>query len=208
MPSSEGLPLPMVSQLRTVFLDAARSYDADASTVAVATERLERRLQTWHGSGIASAKSRFKNKVARGAEADCVVGADQAETLIVRALSLTRGECQYTVTPNGAVFASEGNGWTIEGTRIYVSGLSPLIDDAADILRQMRGPNGGRMFFDRANSFLNANGRRRFLAVVDGDLAPTVRSGAAASLSETGARDALCPSCFQVLPRSGICDFC
>lgn len=209
MPASEGLPLTQVSQLRTVFLDAAKSYGVDSPTVAVAVERLGHRLMTWHGSGIASAKSRFKNKVARGTEADCAVGADQAEILIVRALSLTRGECQFTVTPNGAVFASDGNGWTIDRERVFVSGLSPLIDDAADILRQMRGPNGGRMFFDREDSFLNAHGRRRFLRVVDGDLTPTVRSGGAPRRSESANQpDTTCPTCFQVLPRSGVCDFC
>lgn len=163
----------------------------------------------WTGSGIASASTRFKNKVARGSDAACFVGSDEAETLIVRALSVTEGECQFTVGVNGSVYASDANGWTIDKTRIFISGLSPLVDDAADILRQMRGPSGGRMFFDRDNAFLNGLNRHRFLTIVIGDAPATVEHGAVSMTSS--ARDPslrTCPTCFQVLPLSGQCDTC
>lgn len=209
MPASDGLPLPRVVNQRREFLDACRHLGADRAVSEAAAERLERRLQDWTGSGIASTKSRFKNKVARGADADCLIGSDPEEILIVRALSLTRGECQFTVSASGAVFASESNGWTIDRTRIFVSGLSPLIDDAADILRQMRGPNGGRMFFDRDGSFLNAQNRWRFLTVVEGDTPPTVRGGRARPAPTMSSQPyKACPTCFQVLPLTGECNFC
>lgn len=174
-----------------------------------AAERLESRLRHWGGSGVASAPTRFKNKVARGADAVCFVGADSAECLIVRALSITAGECQFTVSTSGAVYASESNGWSVDKARVYISGLSPLIDDAADILRQMRGPSGGRMFFDRENTFLNAQNRHRFLTVVEGDMPATVERGKAMGQPKgEGIKLATCPGCFQVLPATGRCDTC
>lgn len=209
MPASDGLPLAQLAEQRRAFIEAFRHLGANRTASETAAERLDIRLQTWTGSGIPSTKSRFKNKIALGADADCLVGTDRPEILIVRALSLTRGECQFTVTPTGAVYASEGNGWTIDSARIYVSGLSPLIDDGADILRQMRGPKGGRMFFDRNDSFLNAKNKSRFLTVVEGDEPPTVLGGAATMqvMAATGAQN-ICPTCFQILPVNGGCSTC
>lgn len=207
MPAFEGLPLSQLASQRGAFLDRVRHLGADRAVSESAAARLEYRLREWTGNGIASPQSRFKNKIARGEDATCIIGSDQEEILIVRALAVTRGECQYTVSTNGAVFASEASGWTIDRTRVYVSGLSPLIDDAADILRQMRGSSGGRMFFDRQNSFLNARDRRRFLTVIEGSTPPTVRTGGSRS-TQTLDSPATCPTCYQELPLTGLCNFC
>ena len=209
MPASEGLPLTQLVAERKQIMGRLGQLSDDREVCEAAAQRLESRLRFWSGSGLATASTRFKNKVARGADAVCSVGADRAEVLIVRALSITTGECQFTVSMNGAVFASDSNGWTIDKTRVYVSGLCPLIDDAADILRQMRGPQGGRMFFDRGNSFLNARDRHPFLTVVEGDMAATVQRGAS-SVTEMDRPKAplICPTCFQILPMAGQCDFC
>jgi len=208
MPASEGLPLTQLVEERRQIMSRLGRLSDDRELCEAAAQRLESRLQSWRGSGIARASTRFKNKVAQGVDAICRVGADRAEILIVRALSITTGECQFTVSMNG-VFASDSNGWTIDKTRIYVSGLSPLIDDAADILRQMRGPQGGRMFFDREDSFLNARNRHRFLTVDDEATPPTVLHGAS-RVAQTARSKTFptCTTCFQILPATGQCDFC
>lgn len=174
MPASSGLPLTQVVTLREEML---RRVDRAAGTPQgqrEAMERLEARLAAWYGAQMPNVGSRFKNKIARGRLAECTVGSDEAERIIVRVLAMTRGDAQFTVSPSGACFATENNGWTKDKERIYISGLSPLIDDAAYILNQMRRNTGGRMFFTRSDEFLDALSRRAFLTLVPGDAPPVV----------------------------------
>lgn len=174
MPSSLGLPLPVRDTIRDDFLRRVSRVHGTTYARREATRRLEQRLSTWYGVELASGKSRFKNKVKSGVFADCRVGGDEAEKLIVRALSNTQPDCQFTVTPAGVAYATHNNGWTIKKSRVFVSGLSPLIDDAADILNQMRGKEGGRIFFTRDDMFITARSRLAFLTVVTGDADPEV----------------------------------
>lgn len=207
MPSASGLPLTTLHAARDRFLRRIDVLPGSHYVRSEATRRLQSRLGTWQGTQLVLGTSRFKNKITRGISADCLVGADEAETLIVRALSITRGECQFTVALNGVVFATENNGHTIDKVRVYVSGLSPLIDDAAYILNQMRDGGGGRMFFTRESQFMNANDKRTFLTIVPGNAPPIVR-GSATPVVTPPTEEIACPTCFQILPRSGICGTC
>ena len=138
---------------------------------------------------------------------DCVAGYDEAELIIARAIAITNGEAQFTVSPDGTTYATENNGHTREFIRVPVGGLSPLIDDASYILNQIRDRAGGRMFFTRASKFLDARSRRTFLTVISDTSVMEVRDNA----SEPGcdsATAAVCPTCFQLLPLSGVCGTC
>lgn len=207
MTASSGLALPVLTQVRERFVRNLNHVAATPEGRAEARERLTKRLAGWQGMQTASGKSRFKNKISRGAAADCSVGADEAETIIVRALSLTRRSAQFTISPNGAVFATEQNGWTIDGQRIYVSGLSPLIDDAADILQQMRDRSGGRMYFTDQNEFIRADSKLSFLRVLP-DSSPAIIRAGGLTAAAPQKNQAVCPTCFQYLSATGTCGTC
>lgn len=193
-----------------------RRVDAVAGTPLgrrQAAQRLESRLSTWYGVQLAPESPRFKKKVARGAIADCVVAADEAEQIIVRALAITSGDVQFTVIPKGSTYATENNGQTRDKIRVFISGLSPLVDDASYILNQMRDARGGRMFFLRNGQFINAKDRRPFLTVVTGGSLQVVSIPTSPTASNnTGGQGCAaaspCPTCFQVLPLTGVCDNC
>lgn len=143
-----------------------KTYSAPQFTRKEAARRLERRLGSWDWRNDAPVESRLKNKVARGVRAKRVVGCDEEERVIAHALAITHGDGQFTVLPNGAVCATQSNGWTKEKVRIFISGLSPLIDEAADIINQMTDGKGGRFFFTQDDTFIDAKDRLVFLSVI------------------------------------------
>jgi hypothetical protein len=126
---------------------------------------LKRRLQHWNGDYLPR-PSRFKNKHGIDRGTHLVVRADPVELVIVRAVAMTRGAAQFGVSPNGAIFAAEGYGYTIRGPRVDVTRLSWLLDEAADILQEIRGGAGGR-FYERNGRFFLAEDRTTILEVVD-----------------------------------------
>lgn len=175
LPDIEGL---IRDGARREFIDRIeKTRSARPFTRREAASRLERRLGSWDWRNDAPAESRFKNKVARGIRAECVVGCSEEERIIARALAITQGDGQFTVTASGAVYATQSNGWTKDKVRIFVSGLSPLIDAAADIIDQMTDGKGGRFFFTQDDTFIDAKDRLIFLRVLPDDSGPEVLSG-------------------------------
>lgn len=205
MPASLGMTLVEVGRFREEILQRLLRVSGSIDGRKEAETRLATRLQAWHGVELPSGNSRFKNKFARGSAVECEVGADEAELLIIRALGLTVGAVQLTVVPIGACFATLNNGWTMKHERVYISGLSPLIDDASYILNRMRDGEGGRMFFTADDHFIDARGRQPFLSIVAMGTSPMVRKiGAPVNRQVSEA----CPVCFQIIPLSGVCDTC
>ena len=134
---------------------------------------LKRRLQHWHGDYLPR-PSRFKNKHGIDRGTHLVVPADPIELVIVRAVSMTIGAAQFGVSPDGSIFTAHGDGWTIRGPRVDVTRLSWLLDEAADILQDIRRGRGGR-FYERNGKFFLADGRTVILEVVD-EADPGVRA--------------------------------
>ena len=128
--------------------------DVDEVLQSRAAVELQRRLQQWHGDYLPR-PSRFKNKHGIDRGAHLVVPADPVELVIVRAVAMTHGAAQFGVSPNGAIFTAEGDGWTIRGPRVDVTRVSWLLDEAADILQDVRRGKGGR-FYERNGRFLLA----------------------------------------------------
>jgi hypothetical protein len=76
---------------------------------------------------------------------------DPIELLIVRAISMTMtstpGAAQFGVCPDGSVFTTDAIGWSLfSGRRVDVTGLSPLLDEAADIFNHRRRGIGALRF--------------------------------------------------------------
>lgn len=61
---------------------------------------------------------------------------------MVQLLSRTAPENQFSVTPDGDVFAGNLLGYHYENERFYVTALSPILDDAADLLLARSGGAG------------------------------------------------------------------
>ena len=87
------------------------------------------------------------------------------ELLIVRAISRTRGAAQFGVTPQGRVFTTDTYGSSYHsGRREDVTGLSHLLDDAAELYLdwKIRERDGGR-FYERDGRFFYADDGKVFL---------------------------------------------
>lgn len=94
---------------------------------------------------------------------------NRTEVLIVRALARTSSAAQFLCTPRGEVYTADTDGWALpkEGRRDEVTGLSELLDEAAEVLRERRVGNpiqGGR-FYERDGCFFDADDGAIFLEV-------------------------------------------
>jgi hypothetical protein len=145
--------------LQTCVSPALRERAAAALTI---------RLVHWHGDFLPR-PGRFKNKIPKGFASLTTVRADPIELLIVRAIAMTStpGAAQFGVSPDGSVFTTDVNGHSLfRGRRIDVTGLSPLLDEAADIFNHRRGGIGGR-FYERDGNFFKADGKKVFVQVIE-----------------------------------------
>ncbi|WP_394194966.1 hypothetical protein [Microbacterium foliorum] len=165
MTSLPDLSAFIVPSARSEFLRRIETVSGTRYDRAEASRRLKGRLDAWEGAHLPSETGRSKHKVPLGATVLVESEEDDAELMILRVIASTRGDAQFTVSPNGAVFSTMSNGWTINKGRICVSGLSPLLDDAADLLNRIRNGSGGRMFFTEASIFMDASTRKGFLRV-------------------------------------------
>jgi hypothetical protein len=159
----------MAQQLEDCRSEILRHIDSQSATADLrqrAKAELIIRLRGWYGDFV-PLPSQFKKSKFPIAQADPIpVPADPIELLIVRAVSMTFPAAQFGVSPNGEVFTAYGNGWTMNGPRFYVTRLSWLLDEAADVFNHRRGGRGGR-FYERDGSFFMADGKATFLRVVE-----------------------------------------
>ncbi len=126
------------------------------------------RLAHWYGDFLPQ-QGRLKDKRPITRDSPAIIRADPAELLIVRAIAMTSipGAAQFGVSTDGSVFTTDALGWSLHSGRRYdVTGLSPLLDEAADIYNVRRGGIGGR-FYERDGSFFMADGRTTFLEVLE-----------------------------------------
>lgn len=141
---------------------AAKTHSATAYARREAVRRLESRLTRW--DGIEPADMSIHGVPAPDWVAGSVIDVDEAEMVIVRALSdARREEAQFTVKPNGAVFSTHNFGWTKGKVRIFVAGLSPLLDQAVGSFHRITGGRGGRILFTPDATFIDADLREVFL---------------------------------------------
>jgi len=92
--------------------------------------------------------------------------AHPVEMLVVRALSRTWGAAQFGSSPDGSVFTADTDGWSLpSGRRDNITGLSNLLDEAAEILNEWRRNDKGGRFYERDGAFFDAEDGAIFLEI-------------------------------------------
>lgn len=124
-------------------------------------ERVEERLA--RGEVPAEPLARWKLSVLAGPPALPALESELEEVLIFRALARTGDDRQFGVTPRSEIFASRSHGYTHENERLYITGLSPLIDDVAWHFNAWRSGTGGRLYESHDMIVDAASHRRVFL---------------------------------------------
>ncbi len=140
--------------------------DELAESVGNATIELQHRLERTGLPLPPRTRSRtYKWPYAR-AETKFRAKAHPCEVMIVRAIARTWGAAQFGCSPNGSVFTADTDGYSYPdgGRRNPVTGLSPLLDEVADIFNSewRRNGTGGR-FYERNGQFFDAEDGAIFL---------------------------------------------
>jgi len=78
-----------------------------------------------------------------------VVDADDVEIAIVALLAATANQWQFSSTPDGQMFTGMKRGYHREAERLYVTGLSEVIDTAAGRVESHRAGAGGRVYITK-----------------------------------------------------------
>lgn len=99
-----------------------------------ATRTLQRRAPRWRRAPSASVS---------GAP---VIEADLAEVAVAALLSETKGQWQFSSTPDGRMFTGSRRGYHAEAERTYLDGLSDIVDTASSVVEQHRAGVGGRVY--------------------------------------------------------------
>ncbi|MGZ4584109.1 MAG: hypothetical protein ACXVYI_07105 [Mycobacterium sp.] len=112
-------------------------------------------------------QTRYKDKHPRGRAVPVLHrDASGTELLIIRAISRTHGAAQFGVTPHGDVFTTDCDGNSFHsGRREYVTGLSPLLDEAAAIFNEWQRAGAGGRFYERRGQFFDGDSKALFLSV-------------------------------------------
>lgn len=132
------------------YVDEALPPPGDPADVAEARRRILLRAATsdFQAGALVQRRSRWRNLSGRVADTVQTIEADSAEQLIVPLLALIRPDAQFSVTPRSTnrVFACHKGGYhrTVE-ERVYVTGLSDVLDTVSDIVQAHRLGVGGRI---------------------------------------------------------------
>lgn len=165
VPSTRALTQDQHRELLRRQIPAARR-GAAPDDVEVALQRIDGRIARgrWTGRG------RYERAVTRRRPGSRTgfrvrdIRCDEPELVIVRLLSLTLPELQFSVTPDGYAFTGRRRGYHEEDNRVYVSALSPVIDAAADAALDATGGAGGRIYVHAHARIVEGAADRRVLA--------------------------------------------
>ena len=80
-----------------------------------------------------------------------VLDADDVEIAIVALLAATANQWQFSSTPEGRMFLGTKLGYHPEPERVYVTGLSDVIDTAAGLVESHRAGAGGRVYITKGS---------------------------------------------------------
>lgn len=173
MAGDENLRAEIMQRMRSdylgqeVRLKVLDGEDLDEA-VAVAAAELERRLSQRGLLLPPRTRSRAYKRPSDRAISVIKVEANPREMMIVRAVARTWGAAQFGCSPDGSVFTADTDGysWPDGNRRNPVTGLSPVLDEVADIFnsRWRRDGIGGR-FYERNGSFFDADDGAVFVEV-------------------------------------------
>lgn len=144
----------------------SRDPDASPALLRVAATELENRLKR---TGIAlPPRTRSRTDTWPRSRAIPVLKreASPIELMIVRAIARTWGAAQFGCSPSGAVFTADTDGYSLRsGRRNEVTGLSPLLEEVADIFNEWRRNGVGGRFYERDGCFFDADDGAIFVEV-------------------------------------------
>ncbi len=153
----ERLPFAQLGAERSAMMERLRQLPiADEVVRQRAVAELGRGVENWWGGALPPI-TRFADTPSR--RRPVVLAADPAELWIARAISPAR-PAMFGVEANGSVYTVDATG----RFQIFVTGLSRLLDEAADICRHVN--DGGK--------FLLVERGRRFFIGLDADDAQAV----------------------------------
>lgn len=151
-------------------LDESELHSDDETSAEVRGRVLRRLDHGWMGSGFSiNLRRKYQNPIATTGPV-AVMRVDPIERLIMQSLSITSPARQYGVSSRSLVFTASTNGWSDESQRVWLSGLSPVIDDVGQYYAAWRrahdGKIGGR-FFERDSVVFNAANGQALLRFED-----------------------------------------
>jgi hypothetical protein len=112
---------------------------------------LAQRLKDWWGNELPRPTSFGDAPAVNGPACPPDVS---AELLIVRAISAQSNPAAFGVTSDGAVYTTDTPRWSDTAHAVFVTGLSPVLDEIADIFRHLTAGEGGR-FYEQNGSFFD-----------------------------------------------------
>jgi hypothetical protein len=126
--------------------EAARSGLDPATLDAAVTRVMARVGEADAPSFLGRRVPRWRTRPSGNLEGAPVLDADNVEIAIVALLAATANQWQFSSTPDGHMFAGERQGRHPEPERLYVTGLSDVIDAAAGLVESHRAGAGGRVY--------------------------------------------------------------
>jgi hypothetical protein len=98
---------------------------------------------------LARRRPRWQRGAAGSVGLPPVIDADEVEEVVVHLLALTWPEAQFSYRPSwsGDVFAGWNNGYhRSDAQRVYVTGLSDILDSVREVVQDHRDGQGGRIY--------------------------------------------------------------
>lgn len=114
--------------------------------IEVARARLELRLKSDHWTPRETPGSRVIHRSRVTLAGEVTIHHDLSEWFLLHSLALTHPAQQFSVTPDARVFAGYRNGNHREHDRLYVTGLSHVLDEAAILMHAATQGRGGRIY--------------------------------------------------------------
>lgn len=134
-------------QVLKAFQDTAKRRPDTAALLDEALTRVARRLDRlpWSRDSLQPLRPKAGRQAIQHGDVPMICH-DAVERAIVYALARTWPSAQFSVDLNGLIFAGLLNGYHHKSDRLYVSGLSKIIDEAGELLNSARCGAGGRFY--------------------------------------------------------------
>lgn len=128
----------------------SQQHGFDSVTPDRALSRLEERLRIgpWNRERYRKLRRRYRARPSDDGTAPTLV-CEVVEIAVIRIVAQKYPYNQFAVTPAGDVFVGYQMGYHSEAARLYVTTLSPILDEAADLLLARSLGEGGRFYVHR-----------------------------------------------------------
>jgi hypothetical protein len=159
LPTSLAVRTAHRNQVLETFNRALDLKPEHANLIEEAIVRVTRRLDggRWTRQSLAPVQWKTRKPGVGRGEVPTITH-DEVEFAIVYALARTWPAAQFSVDARGLVFAVQLNGYHRKADRLYVAGLSTILDEAAD-LQYLTSHGAGGRFYIQNQAVQLADGR-------------------------------------------------